>query len=543
MTELLKEGAKHLTGLEETVLKNAEAVKKFSQMMRTSLGPNGMHKMVINHLEKLFVTSDSATIARELEVFHPAAKMVVLAQHQQEAETGDGTNLVVVFAGELMTQAEALIRQGLHPSLIVQGYAKGLKKAMELFEEPSLVAHKVENPRDLEQVTRCLLSVIASKQYGHHEIIAPLVAQACIQVCPKNAADFNVDNVRVAKVLGAGVSDSTIIRGFVVPRDTEGQLKHVSAARVAVYAGGFELPKTETKGTVLVKTAKELTDFNVSEERQMEAAVRALADAGVQVCVSGGGLGELALHYLERYKIMCVKILSKFELRRLCQAIGASPLLNLGAPPADKLGFCDEVNVEEIGSTKCVVFRQGATASQLATIVVRASTQNTLEDIERAIDDGANVYKQLCRDPRFVAGAGACEISLAAKLAAFADAEPGLEQYAIRKYAEAFEVVPRTLAENAGLNATQFVSDLYAHQAAGKPFSGLDIDSGHVFDAAAAGILDHLNVKRQAIEYASSTVLTILRVDQIIMQKPAGGPKIPTQAGGGAMDVNDPDYA
>ena len=231
--ELLKEGAKHLSGLEETVLKNAEAIKKLSHIMRTSLGPNGMHKMVINHLEKLFVTSDSATISRELEVFHPAAKMVVLAQQQQETETGDATNLVVIFAGELMTQAEALIRQGLHPSLIVEGYAKGFKKVLELFEDPSLLAFKVDDPHNEVAVTKCLLSVVAAKQYGHHNIVAPLVAKACIQVCPPIASDFNVDKVRVAKILGAGVSDSSIVRGFLIQRDTEGLLKHVKAAKVS----------------------------------------------------------------------------------------------------------------------------------------------------------------------------------------------------------------------------------------------------------------------------------------------------------------------
>jgi T-complex protein 1 subunit theta len=180
MADLLKEGSKHLTGLEETVLKNADAVKKLSQIMRTSLGPNGMNKMVVNHLEKLFVTSDSATIARELEVVHPAAKMVVLAAQQQEAECGDGTNLVLIFAGELMTQAEALIRMGLHANLVVQGYALALRRTLELLDSPGLCALTLPDPRDEPQVARALRSVIAAKQYGYVDIVAPLVAKVSV---------------------------------------------------------------------------------------------------------------------------------------------------------------------------------------------------------------------------------------------------------------------------------------------------------------------------------------------------------------------------
>jgi T-complex protein 1 subunit theta len=358
--------------------------------------------------------------------------------------------------------------------------------------------------------------------------------------------EFNTDQVRVAKIIGAGVSDSTIVRGFVVPRDAEGQIKHVTAAKVAVFAGGIDLAKTETKGTVLVKTAKELVEYSASEEQAMERAIKAVADAGVKIAVSGSSIGELAMHYMERYQIMVVKVLSKFDLRRLCTAIGASPMLNIGggAIPADKLGFVDVATVEEIGSTKCCVFRQSGDAGKLATIVIRASTQNVLDDIERAVDDGVNVYRQICRDGRFLAGAGACEMELAIKLATFADSHPGLEQYAIRKFAEAFEVVPRTLAENAGLQHTQIISDLYAAHSQGekgKPHAGVDIENGGTCDALEAGILDHLVVKRHAYEFAANAVTTILRVDQIIMQKPAGGPKVQNQGGG--MDRNDPDVA
>jgi len=545
MSDLLKDGTKHLSGLEETVLKNADAVKKLSKITRTSMGPNGMHKMVVNSIDKLFVTSDSATIVRELDVVHPAARMVVMAAQRQEGECGDATNLVVVLCGELMTQAETLIRTGLHPNLVIEGYSKASKLALQLLSDnKKFVAKEVVDPRNYDDVVKCLTSVIAAKQYGYADIVAPLVAKACIEVCPKDPSRFITDHVRVAKLIGAGVTDSTIIRGLVVPHETEGTVRQVAAGKVCVFQGMLDLPKTETKGTVLVKNAQQLVDYSGSEEAQMDAAIQAIADAGVRVIVCGSTVSELALHYCERHKIMVVKIPSKFELRRLCDAVGATPLLQLGGKiPEARLGFCDEVAVEEIGSTLCTVFKQNSERGKLSTIVVRASTKNVLEDVERAIDDGINIYRQLCLDGRFAAGAGACEIELAHDLQLYAESEPGLEQYAIRKFAEALEVVPRTLAENAGASHTQVVSDLYAAHEAGKTNVGVDIDNGSICDVVATEhpVLDHLLTKRQAIEYAVNAVNTILKVDQIIMQRPAGGPRVLNQTG--AMDANDPDVA
>ena len=271
----------------------------------------------------------------------------------------------------------------------------------------------------------------------------------------------------------------------------------------------------------------------------MEKAVKDLVDAGVNVVVSGGAIGDLAMHYLERNNILVAKVPSKFDARRLCSAIRSTPMLQLGAPvDKKKLGHCDIVTVEEIGSTKCLIFRQeNNEISKLSTIVVRGSTQNILDDVERAIDDGVNVYKQLCIDGRFLAGAGAAELQLCAELEKFGAEQPGLEQYSVKKYAQAFEVIPRTLAENAGFDSMKVVTNLHALHAQGKTFYGVNIDELEPIDAKERNILDHLTVKRRAIEFATNAVTTILSVDQIIMQKAAGGPKLPKQDG--PMDQND----
>jgi len=536
LSDLLKEGTKHLIGINEAVLQNIEAIKELSTIVKTSLGPQGLNKMIENHLNKLFVTNDAATILKELDVFHPAAKLVLLAAQMQEQEIGDGTNLVIAFTGELLQNAEELLKRGIHPSEIITGYNIAQQKALEYLE--ALATHKVENPRNTDEVVKFLKSAIASKQYGYEDILAPIIAKACIDVTPaKNVTHFNVDNVRVAKILGGGVLDTHVLKGHVLTRDAEGTIKHVTNAKIAVFSAGIDVAKTETKDNIILKNAEELMNYNKSEEKNMEELISKIAAAGTKVVVSGGAVGEMAMHFIERNKMMCVKTPSKFELRRICKAVGATPLVRLGAPTPEELGFADVVTVEEIGSTKVTIFRQeAADKSGIATILVRASTQNTLDDFERAIDDGVNVYKTLLKDPRFLPGAGAAEMELATKLQSFADSTPGLVQYAIKKYGESFEVIPRILADNAGFKAIDIIASLYASHSKGNSTDGLNVEEGTLQSAVTMGVYDLLATKASAIRLATSAAVTVLQVDQIIMSKPAGGPKPPKQ---GPNDSDD----
>jgi len=245
-----------------------------------------MKKMVINHLEKLFVTSDAATIMKELEVVHPAAKMIVLASKQMASEVGDNTNLVVILCGELLKQAASLISLGLPISDIISGYNKALDHSLEFLEE--MTVDTISDVRNLDQITKPLKTAIASKVYGWEDIIAPLTAQACLHILPKNPKDFVVDNIRICKILGAGVSDSCLIRGFALPKNSEGTIKHVSNAVIAVYGGPLEPSKSETKGTVLLTTANELLSYSKGEEEIMEEAIKEIADAGTNVIVADG---------------------------------------------------------------------------------------------------------------------------------------------------------------------------------------------------------------------------------------------------------------
>ncbi|KAM5578364.1 T-complex protein 1 subunit theta [Rosa sericea] len=529
---MLKEGHKHLSGLDEAVVKNIEACKQLSTIIRTSLGPNGMNKMVINHLDKLFVTNDGATIVNELEVQHPAAKLLVLAGKAQQEEIGDGANLTISFAGELLSHAEELIRMGLHPSEIISGYTKAIKKTIEILEELVEEGSETMDVRNKEQVVKRMKAPVASKQFGQEEILSSLVADACIQVCPKNPANFNVDNVRVAKFLGGGLHNCTVVRGMALKTDAVGSIKKMQKAKVAVFAGGVDTSATETKGTVLIHTAEQLENYSKTEEAKVEELIKAVADSGARVIVSGAAVGEMALHFCERYKLMVLKISSKFELRRFCRTVGAVAMLKLCQPNPDDLGYVDSVSVEEIAGVRVTIVKNEEGGNSVATVLLRASTDSILDDLERAVDDGVNTYKAMCRDSRIVPGAAATEIELARRVKEFSFKETGLDQYAIAKFAHSFEMVPKTLAENAGLNSMEIISSLYAEHAAGKTKVGIDLEGGVCKDVSTLQVWDLHVTKFFALKYAADAACTVLRVDQIIMAKPAGGPRRGDQPAG-----------
>lgn len=537
---MLKEGHKTYEGLHGAVLKNIDAGKAIAGMVRTSLGPNGMNKLVVNHLEKIIVTSDCATILNELEVQHPAAKMLVMASQMQQNEYGDQTNFVISFAGELLKLAESLLRNGLHTAEVVSGYQKAYEKANEILT--SLIVKTLDNVRDPEQMKLAVKSVLATKQYGYEDFLSELVVKACLTTLPPNGKTpkLNVDSVRIAKLRGGSLQQSSVVKGMVILRDTEGLVKKVTDAKVAVYACGLEASSTEAKGTVLIKSAEELLNYNKSEEKKMEEIIEGIASTGVKVVIANGSISEMALHFLDKFQIMVIKIQSKFDLRRICGAIGATAGVRLGPLTPEEMGECSLVEVREIGGRKVTVFDQVLDEdTSVATLIIRSSTENVLNDVERALDDGIHAMKTLFQDPRLLPGAGATELELARRLKQFADEDQGLDQYAIRKFAEAFDVVPRTLAENSGCDATSLMHTLHVAHGASSAFEhpenmGFDIEECKPVDAVKAGIFDVYAAKANALRLAVDAAITVLKVDQIIMSKPAGGPKPKT-------NPNDPD--
>lgn len=308
----------HFSGLEEAVFRNISACKEFAHSVRSAYGPNGMNKMVINHLEKHFVTSDAATIMRELDIEHPAVKLMILASEIQDSEVGDGTNFVIILAGALLEAAEELLRLGVTPGEVADGYEIGLEKCLELL--PKLICYEIKDFRNITEVKKGVKTSLQSKQYGNEDFLAELVAKACVSILPEQTT-FNVDNVRVCKILGAGLNSSDIVQGMVFKRDVEGDINSIDNAKIAIYSCAIDVMQTETKGTVLIKTADELMNFSRGEENLLELQIKAIADSGAKVVVAGAKFGDMALHYVNKYKMMAVRLNSKFDLRRLSKTV------------------------------------------------------------------------------------------------------------------------------------------------------------------------------------------------------------------------------
>lgn len=530
---LLKEGGKHFAGMDEALLKNIDAAKQIGIMTRSSFGPFGLNKLIVNHLDKHFVTRDAAVILEEMEVIHPAAKLIVMAAKAQEQECGDGTNLVTIFAGELLNNAEELLKQGIHASDVVRGYELAIEEVVSQLKKQTPVV-SIKNPRSADELIKVIQPVIATKQYGQESFLAKLVAQACVSIMPEGKlSEFNPDHVRVAAMTGSGVfANSHVVSGVVCPRDTMGNEKKKAKAKVAVFSIGIENAGPETSGTVLIKNANELLNFTKGEEARMEEFVKSLVTAGVDAIITGGNVQDIALHFLNKYRILVIKCTSKYELRRLCDTLNATALSRMGPPLPEEAGFAESIEVVEISSHK--VTQVKAKDTKVSTIVLRGATQNMLAEVERSIVDAVNVVRCICvkNELDFCAGGGATELEVAASIHKFGDSKTGLEQYAIRKVAEALEVVPKVLAKNSGLDPDETLAALNAAHSKGNKNACVNVESQGrtaqgVMDAVDNGIYDHLGSKIWALRLAMDAVLTVLRIQHIIVAKQAGGPRAP----------------
>ncbi|KAF7146840.1 hypothetical protein RHSIM_Rhsim03G0008300 [Rhododendron simsii] len=498
------------------------------------------------------------TVANERDVQQtPVARTLVLAGKAQKEEMGDGVNSTVTFAGELYRNAQELIRNGLYPCEVIIGYTKAINKTIEILDE--LVEQGV---RIKEEVIVRMKATVASKQFGQEDILCSLIADACIHVCPKNPANFNVDNVRVAKLLGGGLHDCTVVRGMVLKTDAVGCIQRVEKAKfgtieilkgslksmrelrtvrkamsletplvtkyiqflsrealnvfvdmmslkVVVFSGGVDTSATETKGTMQIHSAEQLEKYSKTEAAKVEELIKAVAESGAKVVVSEGAVGEMALHFCERYKLMVLKISSKFELQRFCRTTGAVAILKLGRPNPNDLGYVDSVSVEEIGGVGVTVVKNEEGGNSVSTVVLRGSTDSILDDLERAVDDGVNTYKAMCRESCMVPGAAATGVELTRKLKEFSFNETALYQFAIDKFAESFE--------NAGPNAMEIISSLYAEHASGNSKLRVDLEEGICEDVSDMNIRDLHDTKFFALIHAADAACTALRVDQVFI--------------------------
>ena len=524
LNTLLKSGYRTFKGKNQTLFKNAEAIEDIASMTRTALGQNGNYKYIINMHDKLYLTKDTNVMAEQLEINHPAVNVLVDALKAQSSEQGDGTNFVVTFGGELMKYAAKLITEGLKVADVSEGYEKAYNKAMELLDKAE--KHKIKDINNLEEVTKFIKPVIGSKLvHGQEDFLAPLVAQACINVVPKEKEKFDVDNVRVAKILGGNLMKSEVLKGMLVVRKTEGSVISCENCNVAVYNCEFTTKGAETNDQVVFKTADELLNYTKSEEEHMESVIKEIVDSGVKCVITGGSISNLAIHYLDKYGIMAFRTMSKFELRRIARSIGATLLVRLGAPTKEEMGYADEIKLTEVSSQKCILIRRENENNKISTVVLRGTTNDMLDNLERVVNCGVNAYRAVCKNPEFVAGAGAIDMYLSQGIVEYSREVKSLDQYAIEAFGEAFEVIPRTIMENSGINVNEKLSTLRAKNTK-NPNMGINIKTGEIEDAATFGVLDHLETKRWAIKHAYNSIRTIIKIDQIIVAKPAGGPNL-----------------
>jgi len=318
---------------------------------------------------------------------------------------------------------------------------------------------------------------------------------------------------------------SEVIKGMLVVRKTEGAVTSCEKCSVAVYNCEFTTKGAETNDQIVFKTADELLNYTKSEEDHMEKIIKDIVDSGVKCIITGGAISNLAIHYLDKYGIMAFRTLSKFELRRIAKSLGATLLVRLGAPTKEEMGFADEIKLTEISSQKCILVRKDSENNKLSTIVLRGTTNDMLDNLERVVNCGVNAYRAVCKSPVFVAGAGAIDMYLCEKIKAYAREVTSLDQYAIEAFGEAFEVIPRTIMENSGINVNEKLSTLRSKNTK-TPTLGINVKTGDIEDAFSMGVYDHLETKKWAIKHAYNSIRTIIKIDQIIVAKPAGGPNL-----------------
>ncbi|NXA90064.1 TCPQ protein, partial [Melanocharis versteri] len=397
---------------------------------------------------------------------------------------------------------------------VIEGYEKACKKALEIL--PDLVCCSAKNLRDVEEVASLLHTSVMSKQYGNERFLAKLIAQACVSILP-DSGHFNVDNIRVCKIVVSlkVLHPNDLLHGMVFKKETEGDVTSVKDAKIAVYSCPFDGMITETKGTVLIKNAEELMNFSKGEENLMDLQVKAIADSGANVVVTGGKVADMALHYANKYNLMLVRLNSKWDLRRLCKTVGATALPRLTPPTLEEMGHCNSVYLSEVGDTQVVVFKHEKEDGAISTILIRGSTDNLMDDIERAVDDGVNTFKVLTRDKRLVPGGGATEIELAKQITSYGEVQQAgflachLHTHVLQKNTN--------IISYQHIYANEVISKLYAVHQEGKKNVGFDIEAeaAAVKDMLEAGVLDTYLGKFWGIKLATNAAVTVLRVDQV----------------------------
>ena len=529
---ILREGASRSRG-QEAQHANIMAAQIVAEAVKSALGPKGMDKMLVDSFGDVTITSDGRTVLDEMDIQHPAAKMMVEVAKTQDDEVGDGTTTSVIIAGELLAKAETLIEKNVHPTVIIDGYRKAADKALETLEK---IAIKI-SPTDKNAIKKVAMTSMASKLVAvSKEYLGEIATSAILQVAVKTGDGYKVDidNVKVEKKPGESLTNTKLINGIVLDKEAvhSGMPKRVEKAKIALIDTALEIEKTEFDAKINIESPEQMDAFLKQEENMIKDMVEKLVAKGANVILCQKGIDDLAQHFLSRKKILAVRRVKKSDMEALAKATGGKVVTNLDDLSAEDLGYAQLVEERKIGDDK-MTFIEGCKNPLAVTILIRGGTERIVEEAERSLHDALCVVGDVVEEPKILAGGGAPEMEVSKVLKEYAESLPGREQLAVMQFAEAFEAIPTTLAENAGLDPIDIISELRAHHEKGKVWAGVDVNAGKVGDMEKAGVFEPIVVKKQIIKSCSEAASLILKIDDVIASGKMKTPPMPPGGGGG----------
>jgi thermosome len=521
---ILKEGATQTKG-RDAQKNNITAAKLISEIVRSSLGPRGMDKMLVDSLGDVTITNDGATILKEIDVQHPAGKMMVEISKATDNEVGDGTSSVVILAGALIEKAEELIGKDVHPTIIVDGYRKSAVRAIEIL---NTLAQKIDGG-DKDQLSRIAKTSMQTKLVSKDaDEIAQIVVNASMQICEKIDSTYKVDidDIKVDKKAGGSLRDTKLIKGIVLDKEVVhgGMPKRIEKAKIVLINSALEIEKTEFDAKINISSPDQMNMFLEEENKMLKGMVDKITASGANVVICQKGIDDIAQHFLAKANILTVRRVKESDMTKLARATGARVINNLEDLTPKDLGSADLVEERKIETDKWV-FIEGCKHPKAVTILIRGGSQRVVDEAERSIHDAIMVTKDVLEKPAIVAGGGSPESYTAGKLREWTSTLSGREQLAAEKFAEALEIIPLTLAENAGMDPIDTMTDLRAKQSKGSKTAGIDARTARITDMSKLDIVEPLSVKEQIIKSATEVASMILRIDDVIASsKSAGGP-------------------
>ena len=518
---VLKESALQQKG-RDAQKNNIAAAKLVADLVKTSLGPRGLDKMLVDSLGDVTITNDGATILKEIDAQHPAAKMMVEVSKTIDTEVGDGTTSSVVFAGALLEKAEKLLEKDVHSTVIVDGYQAASEKSLELLADFA----KSIKPDDQESLIKIAKTSMQSKLISEDsEPMSKLVVGAILKIAEKNGDAYSVDldNLKVEKKSGASIQDTALIKGIVLDKEIvhSGMPTKIQNAKIALVNAALEVEKTEMSAEIRISDPSQMQMFLEEENRMLKEMVTKLHNVGTNVLICQKGIDDISQHYLAKHGILAVRRVKESDMTKLAKATGGRITTNLDDITEKDLGHADLVQQKKIETDKWV-FIEGCKNPHSVTILIRGGSQRVVDEVDRSIHDSLMVVKDVIETPSIVTGGGSAEAYLAGQLNEYADSFDGREQLAVKQYAEALESIPLTIAENAGMDPIDTIISLRAKQNSGKKGSGINAREGKIGDMNSLNILEPLVVKEQIIKSATETACMILRIDDVIAI--SGGP-------------------